>query len=156
MDLFRCSRGTAAVEAAIFAPIFLLFTLGIADLGSAMFIRMSANAATQAGAIYAIVTTGSACSSVTAASPSVSAGCLSGIKQAMNDARADPSFCTGTVCTATAQACTDDSITPPTPTPNTTCISVTASYSYTPMLSSAIYSWATDQTAQYTATVRIK
>jgi Flp pilus assembly protein TadG len=151
MDLFRCSRGTAAVEAAIFAPIFLLFTLGIADLGSAMFIRMSANAATQAGAIYAIVTTGSACSSVTAASPSVSAGCLSGIKQAMNDARADPSFCTGTVCTATAQACTDASSTPP-----ATCISVTASYSYTPILSSAIYSWATDQTAQYTATVRIK
>ena len=40
-----CTRATAAVEAAIFAPFFIIFTCGIADLGSAMYTRMAANAA---------------------------------------------------------------------------------------------------------------
>ena len=46
-----CTRAAAAVETAIFAPFFLIFTFGIADLGSAMYTRMAENAATQAGAI---------------------------------------------------------------------------------------------------------
>ena len=132
-----CTRAAAAVETAIFAPFFLIFTFGIADLGSAMYTRMAANAATQAGAIYAIVH----CSASTAAA------CLSGIEQAMNDATADSSFCTGTVCSASIAACADGS---------PKCISVSAAYPYTPMLSSALYSWAMDQAAQYTATVRVQ
>src|SRR5256885_14354576 len=94
-----CTRATAAVEAAIFAPFFLLFTLGIADLGSAMYTRMAANAATQAGAIYAIVH----CSTSTAAA------CLSGIEPAMNEATAGSSVCTGTGWLASITACADGS-----------------------------------------------
>jgi Flp pilus assembly protein TadG len=47
-----CARGAAAVEAAIFAPLFVLFMVGITDLGAGMFVRMTANAAAQAGAAY--------------------------------------------------------------------------------------------------------
>ena len=135
--LFRCTRATAAVEAAIFAPLFLLFTFGISDLGAAMYTRMAANAATQAGALYAVVH----CSTSTAAA------CLSGIEQAMDDATAYPSFCTGTVCSASIAACADGS---------PKCIIVSANFPYTPILSSALYSWAMDQTAQYTTTIRIQ
>lgn len=135
--VLRCTRATAAVEAAIFAPFFLLFTFGIADLGSAMYIRMAANAAAQAGAIYAVIH----CSTSTAAA------CLSGIEQAMDDATAYPSFCTGTVCSASMAACADGS---------PKCIIVSATFPYTPILSTALYSWAMDQTASYTTTVRIE
>src|SRR5262245_31395329 len=92
----RLSRNTdaaAAVEAAIFAPIFLALMLGVTDLGTGMFVQMTANAAAQAGAAYAVINSGSVCASMTTA-------CLSGIKTAMNDAAADSSFCTGSVCTA--------------------------------------------------------
>ncbi len=93
--LLHCRRATAAVEAAIFAPIFLLFTLGITDLGTRMFAFMQINAATQAGAIYVIghLGAGSVCETLTPA-------CLAGIKAAMNDAIGESSFCTGSVCTA--------------------------------------------------------
>src|SRR5256885_9403985 len=111
-----CTRATAAVEAAIFAPVFLIFTLGIADLGSAMYTRMAANAATQAGAIYAIVH----CSTSTAAA------CLSGIEQAMNDATADSSFSTGTVGSAPIAPCADGL---------PKCISDSAAHPYTPNVS---------------------
>src|SRR6266576_2572730 len=43
--LLHCRRASDAVEAAIFAPIFLLFTLGITDLGAVMFAFMQINAA---------------------------------------------------------------------------------------------------------------
>jgi uncharacterized protein YgiB involved in biofilm formation len=145
-NLLRCKRGTVAVEAAIFTPIFLLFTFGISDIGSAMFIRMLANAATQAGAIYTVVNLGSTCSS--SGTPSMTAACLSGVKQAMNDAAADASFCSGTVCSASIGPCPDVAA--------NECVSVSASFTYTPVLSGTLYSWAMDQTAQYTATVRIQ
>jgi Flp pilus assembly protein TadG len=138
--LLRCTRATAAVEAAIFAPIFLLFTLGITDLGSGMFKRMLVNAATQAGAIYAVAHSGSgsACASMTSA-------CLTGIKAAMNDASGDPSFCTGTVCTASMAACAD----------GPACIIVSASWEYAPFLPDVLYSWAQLLAVSYTTTVRI-
>jgi hypothetical protein len=139
--LFRCTRGTAAVEAAIFAPIFLAFTLGVTDLGSGMFVRMTANAAAQAGAAYAVIHSGSVCSSMSAA-------CLSGIKTAMNDAAGNPSFCTGAVCTASFVACAD---------PNGgTCFVVRANYSYSPILPNAALAWAQPSTISSTATVRIQ
>jgi len=144
-NLLRCKRGTVAVEAAIFTPIFLLFTFGISDLGSAMFIRTLANAATQAGAIYTIVNSDTCLSSGT---PTMTAACLSGVKQAMNDAASDASFCSGTVCSASIGPCPDVAA--------TKCISVSASFTYTPVMSGSLYSWAMDQTAQYTATIRIQ
>src|SRR5947208_4524937 len=66
--LLRCTRATAAVEAAIFAPIYLVLTLGVTDIGMGVFVRMSVNAATQAGALYAVVNynTGKACERTTA------------------------------------------------------------------------------------------
>src|SRR5438874_11994189 len=90
--LLHCRRATAAVEAAIFTPIFLLFTLGITDLGTRMLAFMQINAATHAGAIYVIghVGNGSLCETLTSA-------CFAVIKAAMNDAIGGSSFCTGSV-----------------------------------------------------------
>ncbi len=128
--LLHCRRATAAVEAAIFAPIFLLFTLGITDLG-----------ATQAGAIYAVGHSGkgSVCETLTPA-------CLAGIKAAMNDAIGDPSFCTGSVCTASTGACANG---------DPKCIIVEAIYPYSPILPDVVYTWAQSVTIHGTATVRI-
>ncbi len=139
--LLHCRRATAAVEAAIFAPIFLLFTLGITDLGTRMFAFMQINAATQAGAIYVIghLGAGSVCETLTPA-------CLAGIKAAMNDAIGESSFCTGSVCTASMGACADGS---------PACIIVEATYPYTPILLDAVYTWAQSVTVHGTATVRI-
>ena len=82
---FGCTTATAAVEAAIFAPIFLTLTLGVTDLGSGMFVQMQVNAAAQAGASYAVINYGSVCASLTTT-------CLNGIKAAINDAAGNPSF----------------------------------------------------------------
>ena len=148
------SDGTVAVEAAIFTPIFLLFTFGITDLGSAMFMRTLANAAVQTGAIYTVVNSpvnsGSICSSdgTPNGTPTMTAACLSGVKQAMNDAAANSSFCSGTVCSASIGPCPDVAA--------NKCVTVRANFTYTPVLSGTLYSWAMDQTAQYTATVRIQ
>ena len=46
----RCSKGAAALEAAIIAPVFLALAVGSADLGTRMFIAMEVNNAAQAGA----------------------------------------------------------------------------------------------------------
>lgn len=135
--LLHCTRATAAVEAAIFSPLFLLLTLGVADIGSGMFKRMLVNAATQAGAIYAAANSG--CGSLTPA-------CLAGIKAAMADASGDPSFCTGSVCSASIGACADGS---------PTCIIVVATWPYVPLLPDVIYSWAQSVTIVSTVTVRI-
>ena len=51
VQLARNTDATAAVEAAIFLPIFLLFTIGITDLGSGMFLRTQINAATQSAGL---------------------------------------------------------------------------------------------------------
>lgn len=140
-NLLHCDSATAAVEAAIFTPIFLLFTFGITDLGAAMFARTQINAATQAGAIYAVVNSASTCK--TPFGPA----CLTAINAAMNDATGDASFCTGTVCTATTGACDDD--------PAGTCIIVTATFPYSPILLDTAYVWARSVTITATTKVRI-
>ena len=134
----RNTDATAAVEAAIFAPIFLLFTVGIADLGSEMFVQMSVNAATQAGAAYAVIYSGSTCALLTVT-------CQNGINAAMNDATADASFCTGTVCAAEIRGCADGS---------PKCITVSVSYPFTPIIP-RIYSWAIPTKILSTTTVRV-
>jgi len=46
----RCTKGAAALEAAVVLPVFLTLTVGMVDLGSGMFIAMEVNNAAQAGA----------------------------------------------------------------------------------------------------------
>jgi Flp pilus assembly protein TadG len=146
MRVLHCTRGTAAVEAAIFMPIFLLFTLGITDLGSGMFVRTRISAATQSGAIYAVVNSGAAATCET-----MTTSCLNAIKAVMNDATGmnDPAapFCTGSVCSAAIGACADGS---------PKCITVSANYPYTPILPAAAYSWAQSMIISSTATIRIQ
>lgn len=139
--LLRANDGIAAVEAAIFTPVYLLLTLGITDLGTGMVVRMRVNAATQAGAAYAIVN-------------KCATSCLSAIKTAMNDAANDPAFCTNTVCTATIGACPAANG-DPNPA-STSCITVSTSYTFTPLLPYAVYSWAQSLTESSTTTARIQ
>jgi Flp pilus assembly protein TadG len=140
-SMLRNSDASAAVEAAIFLPIFTIFTFGITDLGSGIVIRQQVVAAAQAGATYAVVRSGSAsvCASLTAT-------CLTGIQGAMNAAVGNSSFCTGPVCTASITACTDGS---------PKCISVSANYPLTPILPASVYSWAQSMTVTSTVTVRV-
>jgi len=151
MRLFKCRRGTAAVEAAIFAPIFLTLTLGITDLGTGMFVRMTVNAATQAGAAFAVVNYPSGCTTLTAS-------CLNGIETAMNDATGmDGSngqlpFCTAHVCSASLASC---------PGPNGgNCFTVSVGVLFTPILPSELYSWSSaavsPSPAVVAAIVRVK
>ena len=136
------SNGSVAVETAVFAPLFLVMTLGITDLGSGMFVQMQVNAATQAGAAYAVINSGSACKSL-------SATCLSGIEAAMNDASGNSSFCTTTVCSANFTSCAD--------TNGGICYTVSATYPFTPILPDAAYTWAgSRQNYSSTVTVRIQ
>jgi hypothetical protein len=146
-QFFRNSDATAAVEAAIFLPVYLVLTLGVTDVGTGMFVEMTVNAATQAGAAYAVIhytlpgsPTPGVCASMTAA-------CLSGIEHAMNDATGNPSFCTGTVCSASFTACAD--------TNGGICFTVSANIPYLPILPAAAYSWAKLMTASSTTTVRV-
>jgi Flp pilus assembly protein TadG len=139
----RGSTGSAAVETAIFAPIFLVLVLGITDLGVGMFVKMQVNAATQAGGAYAVINSGSA-----ACFPAVTSSCLTSIKMAMNDATGDPSFCTGTVCAASLTSCADAN--------GGVCYIVSANYPYTPILPNAVYTWASNQTYSSTVTVRVQ
>jgi len=71
--------------------------------------------------------------------------CLSGIKAMMNDASGDASFCTNFTCTASFAACDD----------GPKCITVTASYPYSPLLPDAVYSWTQSTTVASTAKIRI-
>lgn len=139
--LLRCTRASAAVEAAIFSPILLLMTLGITDLGTGMFVRMAVNAATQAGAGYAVVNsgTGSICETLTTT-------CLNNIKAAMQDATGNPSFCTGTNCTASIAICADGA---------TQCVIVSANYGWSPLLPDALYSWSQTMTISSSTTIRL-
>ena len=145
--LFRSTTGTAAVEAAIFAPIFLIMTLGITDLGSGMFVRMSVNAATQAGAAYAIIKSSCTPTPCTPICATLTSACLTGIKTAMNDATGVSSFCTGSVCTASITGCADGS---------PKCISVSVNYPFTPILPDVVYSWAQSMTVSSTTTIRVQ
>jgi Flp pilus assembly protein TadG len=144
--LFRSKTGTAAVEAAIFAPIFLIMTLGVTDLGSGMFVRMSVNAATQAGAAYTVINSrpGLLCWDTATSKPSLTTACLTGIKTAMNDATGVSSFCTGTVCAATMTA----------PCVSPCVITVSANYPFSPMLPDVLYSWAQSVTVSSTTIIR--
>jgi Flp pilus assembly protein TadG len=137
LRLFKCVTGTAAVEAAIFAPLFLTFTLGVTDLGSGMFARMTVNAAAQAGAAYAAIN-------------SCTTSCLTAIKASMNDATGNSSFCTGSVvCTA--------SISPSPCTAGSVCvITVSVNYPYSPILPYAVYSWAQSTTVSSTVTIQVQ
>jgi hypothetical protein len=140
--LIRNSDATAVVEAAIFLPIYLILTLGVTDVGTGMFVEMTTNAATQAGAAYAVIhyPNSGVCASMTAA-------CLSGIKSAMNDATGNPSFCTDSVCSASFTACAD---------PNGgICFTVSANTPYSPILPAAAYSWANSLTSSSTTTIRV-
>ena len=146
--LLKSTEANAAVEAAIFAPIFVVFTLGIADLGVGTFVGIQVNAAAQAGAAYAVINSGSSgsCASLTAT-------CISDVQTAMNNATGNSSFCTAsaqnpTPCPVSLNSCAD---------PNGgICFLVTANYVYSPILPGAIYSWAQSQTYSSTATVRIQ
>ena len=131
--LFRNADATAAVETAIFAPIFLTLTLGITDIGGGVFTRMSVNAAAQSGAAFAVINN---CSSSS----------CSGIQTAMNQAANNPSFCSGTNCTVSVTGCADGS---------PRCVVVTASYPWTPILPTALYSWTQAATISSTVTIRV-
>jgi hypothetical protein len=151
-SLFRCTRATAAVEAAIFVPIFVILSLGITDLGSGMFLRMTVNAATQSGAAYA-VNQSTSCSPApcTPICASLTSTCLSGIESAMNDATANSSFCTGSVCTASITSCADGS---------PKCITVSANYPFSPIfpVNSGIYSqvWTQAMSISSSTTIRVQ
>jgi hypothetical protein len=137
--LFRCTRATAAVEAAIFSPIFLTLTLGITDLGSGMFIKTAVNAAAQAGAAYAVI-------NCTAANWST---CQSSVYTAMAYASGNPSFCTGSVCTVTFTGCAEAN--------GGICFTATVNYQFRPILPDAVYAWAQrSMTYSSTATVRVR
>jgi Flp pilus assembly protein TadG len=141
-----CTTGTAAVEAAIFAPIFLIMTLGVTDLGSGMFVRMSVNAATQAGAAYAVIKSSCTPKPCTPICASLTTACHDGIATAMNDATGISSFCTGTVCTPSITGCADGS---------PKCISVSVNYPFTPILPDVVYSWAQSMTISSSTIIRM-
>ena len=110
-------------------------------VASGMFVRMAVNAATQAGAAYAVINSdsGSVCASL-------SLTCLTGIKAAMADATGNSSFCAGSVCSASIAACADG---------GAKCIIVEASYPFSPLLPDRVYSWAQSMTIASTVTIRI-
>jgi hypothetical protein len=130
--LIGCAVGSAAVETAIFVPFFLLFTVGITDLGSVMFAGMTVNAATQAGAAYAIVNSGCTPIPCTPVCATLTSACVSGIKTAMNNAAADSSWCTTTATCTPISGCPDGS---------PKCITVSATLPYSPLLPDSAYAW---------------
>jgi Flp pilus assembly protein TadG len=134
--LLRNSEASVLAEAAMFMPIFGLFTFGIVDLGTQMFVRQQVEQAVQAGASYAVI---NRCTSAEA--------CLSGIEAAMNSAAGNASFCSGSSCTPSIGTCDEG--------PPTQCVTITASYPLTPILPSALYSWAMPLTVSATAIVRV-
>jgi hypothetical protein len=141
--LLKSTEATVAVEAAIFAPIFLVLALGITDLGSGMFVRMQVNAASQSGAAYAVINSGSA-----ACFPVVTAGCLTSIQAVMTEATGDSSFCAVATCTASLTSCADLN--------GGVCYTVSADYPYTPIFPDAVYTWAKTQNYSSTTIVRIQ
>jgi Flp pilus assembly protein TadG len=141
--LFRCETATAAVEAAIFAPFFLILTIGVTDLGSGMFLHMTLNAATQAGAAYAVINPGSTCNTESSA-------CKSNIWAAMNDASGGLLSCSDSTCPVSFATCADPD--------GGICWTISVDYTptYWPMLPANLYSWATSgQTLSSQTTVRV-
>jgi|SRR5215469_2997683 len=144
--LFECTAASVAVEAAVFSPLFLTFTVGITDLGTSMFVGMQVNAAAQAGAAYAVIKSSCTPTPCTPVCASLTSSCLNGIETAMNDATGNSSFCTGSVCTASIAGCADGS---------PKCITVTVNYPFSPILSDAVYAWAQSLTYSSTVTIRV-
>jgi Flp pilus assembly protein TadG len=133
--LAKNTDGAVLAETVIFTPIFLVLTLGITDLGAGMFVKMTVNAAAQAGAAYAA----NKCTSL----------CLADIETAMNNAVGNSSFCTPSTCTASfAASCPDGN--------GGSCFTVTATYPYTPILREAVYVWGSTQDYSSTVIVRVK
>jgi hypothetical protein len=123
-------------------------TLGITDLGTEMFVRMTVNAAAQSGAAYAAINAASC------GSPTLSASCVSSIKQAMSDAT-DANFCSQASCGATSNVCTD--ATSASESPASQCITVTADYPFTRILPTSLYSTTPPSlTVSSTSTIRVK
>jgi Flp pilus assembly protein TadG len=133
--------GTAAVETAIFLPIFMILTFGITDIGSGIFVRQRVNAAVQAGATYAVINSG-----IDGQCETMGAACESGVKAAMTAASGIASFCTGDVCTPSITGCADGS---------PKCLNVSAEYSLTPILPSTLYAWAMSMVISSSLTIRI-
>lgn len=130
--------GTAALETAVVLPLFVVLTFGITDVGGGVFTRMSVNAASQAGASYAV-------SHYADTSPPIS---LAAIQTAMNQAAGSSSFCSPPTGSCTASV---PSQCPPTP----CVVTVTASHSWTPILPTRTYSWAIPIGITYTTTIRV-
>jgi hypothetical protein len=117
-------------------------TLGITDLGTVAFERMTINAAAQAGAAYAVNNAASTCATL-------SSSCLSGIEAAMGQAVGNSSFCNKpSVCSASIGGCADGS---------PKCIIASASYPFSAFRSASKYSywWAPPLTLSSTVTLRI-
>lgn len=138
--LLACTGAAAAVEAAIVAPLLFIFALGATDLGTAMFAKMTVNAAAQAGGAYAVkhadVTSTPTCSTLTP-------GCLTGIQTAITDASGGLTINASPAPTITT--CADLS---------PQCIVVSATLGFSPILPDATYSWATSLTLSSTVTIR--
>jgi Flp pilus assembly protein TadG len=133
--LLKHQHGTAAIETAIVVPLLFVLALGVTDLGGGIFSRMAVNAASQAGAAYAV---------------SHPTATLIDVQTAMTQAAGDSSFCANPlgICTVSLQsACV--------PAPAACVITVTATYAWTPWLPAAMYSWATSMSITYTTTVRV-
>jgi hypothetical protein len=139
-----CTSGAAAVEAALVAPLFFIFTVGITDLGSAMYEKMAVNAAAQAGAYYAYYNSG-LLNSANNICATLTSTCLGNIETAMNDASGGLSINASPA--PTIGGCADGS---------PKCVVVAASYTFSPILPDAAYSWATSLTFSSTATIRVQ
>jgi Flp pilus assembly protein TadG len=68
---WRETRGNAALEMALVAPMLVLMMIGVADFGMAVFLKMQVQQAAQAGAEYAIVHGFDAAAITTAATSAV-------------------------------------------------------------------------------------
>ena len=128
--LVSATRGAVAIEAAISVPLFIILTMGIVNLGTAMFDLAAVNAAAQAGAAYGII------------NGTVSG---SGFQTAMNDAA------NGLTITAspapTIGGCADGS---------PECVTVTARYAFTPFLGTSAFARWVPTTFNFLATVTVR
>ena len=130
------SDGTAIVEFAFAAPILVVLVLGIADFGMLAARTAALEGATRVGAEYARNMTTSTCHDITSSS------CITGIENAMqNSGNFSPALTFPSDPSASCECDDGTSITCGTTcvgagkTPNRVLITVTASQSYTPILS---------------------
>jgi Flp pilus assembly protein TadG len=125
-----CTRGAPAIEAAISIPLFLILTVGIVNLGAAMFDLAAVNAAAQAGTAYAIIN-----------------GTVSGSSFQTAMTNAANGLAIAATPAPTIGGCADGS---------PECITVTASYAFTPLIgANAFASWV-PATFNFSATVTVR